>query len=196
MLLFILGFMFVLFALFSYGNQDQARLFDAGEEKLAAAILARHGKVVTSCVLPGSAAYCDRAGGTNPVNPPLSVRTASRYVVNDAADMSAPVDSIVSVVQGGRLMTFGMAQGGTAGANRSSTLRPLLVGARLSHYLVRYGEASLEQRPATYDRAGARIVFADRKTPRAVPFDPGVAGILIPDGAPAMVSPVLIPAIP
>lgn len=200
MLVFIIGFLFLVAALFSYGNQDQLRLFDSGEEKMAAAILSRHGKVVTSCVLPGAGAYCARDGSTNPVNPePASAggpRIQSRYLVNDEADMSVPVDSIVSVVQDGRLFTFGMATGGVAGANRAATLRPALTTARLSHYLVRYGEASLEQRPGSYDRVAGRVRFADRKTPRSLPFDPGVAGIMIPDGAPAMISPALTTAIP
>lgn len=198
-MLYVIGILFLIAGMFAYGNQDQVRLFDSGEAKMASAVLARHGKMMSSCVLPGSAAWCDRSNSPMPLDPPANARFTSRYAVNETAPGAQAIDSIASVVQGVpgdfRVFTFAFVSGGVGG-ERSSTLSAPLVSAQLAKMVARYGEVSLEQRPAMYDKVAGIVRFTDRKNPRSVAFDPAVAGIVIPDGAPAMVSPNLTPSLP
>lgn len=199
-MIYVLGLMAMFAGLFAYGNQDQIRLFDAGESKMAEAILGRHGKMMTSCVMPGSADWCARDNSTAPLNPPVNRRLVSKYAVNDAiVGPAQAVDSIASVVQGQpgsfRLFTIGFVAGGV-GQSRSETMTPALAASHLSRIVARYGEASADQRPAIFDAAQRKMRFSDRKAPRSVDFDPATAGMVIPDGAPAMVSAPLTTSLP
>lgn len=206
-MIYMIGFLFLLAGIFAYGNQDQVRLFDSGEAKMAQGIIGRHGKMMTTCALPGSAAWCPRAdvggspGSSGPLDPPAAVRFASRYSPQEARAGAAPIDSIASVIQRDpavpgsyRLFTFGFVAGSPVGEDRSDTLRVGRTAAHLSSIVANYGEAAVGQRAGVYDRAAGVVHFADRRQPRSVPFNP--IGILIPDGAPAMVSPVLNASVP